>query len=198
MAKESYSKGDYYNQKARTEGMPARSVYKLEEIDAHYHLISPGMTVVDLGAAPGSWSLYIASKIGPKGRLFSYDIQPLRSSMPPTVTFEIKDVLAAPMETFPQSVDLVLSDMAPATTGDRFSDAARSHELSMRVLDISQSILKVGHNCAFKVFEGEDTPELIKIARAHFKSVKLLRPKATRSCSREIFVIGLGAREEKQ
>lgn len=197
MAKESYSKGDYYNQKARSEGMPARSVYKLEEIDAHYHLLASGMTVVDLGAAPGSWSLYIANRIGPKGHLFSYDIQPLRSAMPPTVHFEIKDVLASPLDTFPQNVDLVLSDMAPATTGDRFSDAAHSHELSMRVLEVAQSILKIGHNCAFKVFEGEDTPELIKTARAHFTSVKLLRPKATRSCSREIFVIGLGAREEK-
>ncbi len=197
MAKESYSKGDYYNEKARKEGMPARSIYKLEELDQRFHLLAPGQKVVDLGAAPGSWSLYIAQKIGLSGQLFSYDIQPLRSAMPATVTFEIKDVLLAPIESFPQDVDLVLSDMAPSTTGDRFSDAARSHELSMRVLEIAQAILKSGHNCAFKVFEGEDTPSLIKYAREHFTSVKLLRPKATRSCSREIFVVGLGARREE-
>ena len=190
---------DHYFLKAKRENYPARSVYKLKEVDAKFRLLKPGMKVLDLGAAPGSWSLGVAEKVGSKGLVLACDIQSTETAFPPQVLFMQEDVFqrstafeAKLAELGP--FDLVISDMAPRTTGTRFTDQARSLELTLEALAVACLHLKQGGNFVVKIFMGPDIQDLLTPMRKTFSSVKSFKPKSSRAESKETFFTGLGFR----
>ena len=198
MSKKSpYRGADHLTAKAKKAGYPARSVYKLEEIDRRVRLLRPAMRVLDLGAAPGSWSLYVAQKIGRGGHLLAVDLKLLDVALPPQATFVMGDALTLENEALATFApyDLVLSDMAPSTTGNRMADQAKSFELFMRALAVAATLVRVGGAFVGKIFMGEDLPIARAELRKHFATERLIRPEGTRSVSYEIFVIGLDRRE---
>jgi 23S rRNA (uridine2552-2'-O)-methyltransferase len=194
MAKKSnpYKGADRFTKQAKDAGYPARSVYKLEEIDRRVRLLRSGMHVLDLGASPGSWSLYAAQKIGPSGKILAMDLKPLETALPPQCTFLIGDALALTDEQLGTHApyDVVLSDMAPSTTGNRLGDQTRSFELFMRALAVAARLVKPGGAFVGKIFMGEDLPLARAELRKHFASERLIRPEGTRSVSYEIFIVG--------
>ena len=183
---------DHYGRRAKAEGRPARSVYKLEEIDGRWHLLRRGDRVLDLGCAPGSWLQYVSDRIGDRGRVIGYDLNPVRISIPANAEARVGDAFAIPVEAVPGPMDVVLSDMAPSTMGDHKTDAARSAGLAERALDMARLHLKRGGHVVVKVLEGGDVPQLVKRMRSEYGKVELLRPLATRRESTEIFLVGLG------
>ncbi|SDO06300.1 23S rRNA Um-2552 2'-O-methyltransferase [Desulfonauticus submarinus] len=187
---------DYYFKKAKQENYPARSVYKLKEIDARFKLLKRGFKVLDLGASPGSWTLFCSKKVGPSGFVVGVDLNPLKITLPKGVYFFQDDVFS-PSDSLKQQFDelgefdLVLSDMAPKTTGIKFADQARSYDLAVEALFVAKKWLKQGGNFVVKIFVGPDVPEFLKQTREIFKQVKQFKPKSSRSESKEIFIIGL-------
>ncbi|MFZ8934511.1 MAG: SAM-dependent methyltransferase [Bacteriovoracaceae bacterium] len=187
---------DHYYKKAKKENFLARSVYKLEEIDNKYKVIKPAMRALDLGYYPGSWSQYIQRKIGSKGILVGIDIQEVNSKiqMPNTKLFQ-KDIFSIEQLSdldIDQPFDVVCSDMAPKTTGVKTVDQARSLEIVEKVFDVLPLFLKNGGDFVIKVFESQDAQDFFKEKRNLFKSIHYLRPKSTRTVSKEYFVIGKG------
>ena len=193
-----YAKPDRFTRDAKKAGFPARSVFKLEEIDRRVRLLRPGMRVLDLGAAPGSWAMYAASKIGANGRLMAVDLLPLEIGLPRHATFIEGDALSLENEALATYApyDVVLSDMAPSTTGNRLGDQTRSFELFMRALAIAATLVKVGGAFVGKIFMGEDLPLARAELRRLFATERLIRPEGTRSQSYELFVVGLTRREQ--
>lgn len=189
-----YKKPDRFTVAAKKAGFPARSVYKLEEIDRRVGLLRPGQRVLDLGAAPGSWSLYTASKIGPRGKLLAVDKDPLTVALPPHAVFVQGDALSLENESLAALApyDVVLSDMAPRTTGNRLGDQTRSYELFMRALSVASMLLAPGGSFVGKIFMGEDLPLARAEVRKSFDKERLIRPEGTRSVSYEMFVIAEG------
>lgn len=192
--KNPYKGGDAFTAKARSEGYPARSVYKLEEIDRRVHLLKPGMRVIDLGAAPGSWSLYVTQKVGASGRLFAVDLEPLAIPLPENAIAIVGDALSLENDELAAHApyDVVLSDMAPRTTGNRIGDQTRSFELYMRALAVAEKLLKPGGAFVGKIFMGEDLPEAKAATRRLFTEERGIRPEGTRANSYEMFIVGLG------
>ncbi|MEO8876169.1 MAG: RlmE family RNA methyltransferase [Polyangiaceae bacterium] len=196
---DTYKKPDHFTLKAKKAGFPARSVYKLEEIDRRVRILKPGMHVLDLGATPGSWSMYAAQKIGKNGKLLAIDLNPLEITLPPHGTFlqgDALDLEAGNFEAY-APYDVVLSDMAPSTTGNRLGDQTRSYELFMRALEVAKVTLKENGTFVGKIFMSEDLALARAETRKIFTSERLIRPEGTRSVSYEIFVIGLGKRGDK-
>lgn len=189
-----YRKPDRFTQAAKKAGFPARSVFKLEEIDRRVHLLRPGMRVLDLGAAPGSWSMYAAGKIGPKGKLLAIDLDPLTVGLPAQAKFVQGDALALDNEALATFApyDVVLSDMAPRTTGNRLGDQTRSYELFMRALAVAATLLVPGGGFVGKIFMGEDLPAARAEVRKLFDKERLMRPEGTRTVSYEVFVVAEG------
>lgn len=186
---------DHYSQKARQEGFPARSVYKLEEIDQKHRLFKPGQKVLDLGCAPGSWSLYAADKVGSQGRVIGLDLDPPTSSFPPQVAILKADLLEDRMDELVSETapfDLVLSDMAPRTMGRREVDQARSLELCRMAWAWAERLLKPGGHFLFKIFQSQDGDDFIRGLQPCFAKITRLKPKATRSHSLETFVLAKG------
>jgi len=192
--KNPYKKADSFTKAAKAQGYPARSVFKLEEIDRRTRLFRGGQRVLDLGAAPGSWSKYAAERVGAHGRVLAIDLSEIRAVMPPQVERVQGDVFALPDEELGRfgPYDVVLSDMAPATTGTRFADQARSFDLFMRAVDLAEKALKPGGAFVGKLFMGEDFARAKERVRLLFSEVRVLRPEATRSQSYEVFIVGLG------
>lgn len=190
---------DHYFLKAKRENYPARSVYKLKELDNKFRLLRPGMKVLDLGAAPGSWSLGAAEKVGANGLVLSCDIQDTDTIFPPQVIFMREDVFdrSASFEAMLNQsgpFDLVMSDMAPRTTGTRFTDQARSLDLAVEALAVAQRRLKPGGAFVVKIFMGPDIQELLGSMRKAFTAVKSFKPKSSRTESKETFFVGTGFR----
>jgi 23S rRNA (uridine2552-2'-O)-methyltransferase len=192
-----YKRPDRFTKQAKERGFPARSVFKLEAIDKKVGLFRKGQRVLDLGAAPGSWSLYAAERIGPAGKLLAIDLSPLAGAASPgNMTFRQGDALAldsGDLSLF-APYDVVLSDMAPSTTGTREADQARSFELFVRALEIAGALLRPGGKFVGKIFMGPDFPEAKKRVKALFENERAIRPEGTRESSFEIFVVGLGRR----
>jgi len=189
---------DYYFLKAKRENYPARSVYKLKEIAKRFPgTFKPGMRVLDLGAAPGSWSLGAAEMIGPQGSVLGADIQDTQTAFPRNVTFMREDVFNR-SETFAAELaarapfHVVMSDMAPSTTGHRGTDQARSALLYEEALEVARQYLAPGGSFIVKVFLGPDTHSYMKAMRELFTAVKSFKPNSSRSESMETFYIGLG------
>lgn len=184
---------DHWGRKAKQEGFAARSVFKLEEIDRRVRLLKPGGRVLDLGAYPGSWTSFAAQKVGPKGRVLGIDLTEFRGTLPPWAQIRQGDALTVDVitEHGPGSFDAVVSDMAPNTTGHRFTDQARSHNLFMRALDIAKGVLVPGGHFVGKIFVGGDFDDAKKAVAALFEEVKIIKPPASRSESYETFLVGL-------
>jgi 23S rRNA (uridine2552-2'-O)-methyltransferase len=186
--KNPYARPDRFTRAAKQAGFPARSVFKLEEIDRRVRLLRGGLRVLDLGASPGSWAMYAAARIAPGGRLLAVDLEPVRATLPPNATFLLGDALALSNEELARFApyDVVLSDMAPKTTGSRITDQARSFELFMRALAVAATLgALVG-----KIFMSDDLPRARAELKRHYGSERLIRPEGTRAISTEIFVVG--------
>lgn len=198
----SFKRHDHFFHKAKQMGFMARSVFKLEELDRDFKLLKPNDVVLDLGCAPGSWLQYVEKRVTPpKGRAFGIDLLPVKTSFAPHVSTLQKDVLEWAKEGFlelvdekgnPLYLDVVLSDMAPNTTGVKSLDQDRSLELCRMALYIAQLRLKPKGNFCVKILEGGGFAEFIKECKALFKTVKIKKPEGTRSISMETYVIGLG------
>jgi 23S rRNA (uridine2552-2'-O)-methyltransferase len=188
---------DHWSRLARKEGYPARSVWKLEEIDRKHALIEPGGRVLDLGAAPGGWTLYAAGRVGPGGLVAAVDLAPLAGrGLPP----QVRPLQADLLEAEPSLVaawapfDAVLSDMAPKTTGRRDVDQARSAELARRAWEWARGLLGPGGAFLYKIFESPEADAMARELAPGFKRQLRLKPRATRDRSLEIYVLGLGFR----
>jgi len=188
---------DYYFKKAKQENYPARSIYKLEEAQQKHRFIKPGDKVLDLGCHPGSWSLYAAKISGVNGSVVGVDLQKsniasVSGSAP--IEFICADIFDSDLINLVSAqipFQVVVSDLAPKTTGHKFSDHLKSIELSRRALAIaSQSLCRGGHFYC-KVFQGEDFPVFVNEVRQYFKKTKIVKPKSSRVESREVFVLGL-------
>jgi len=193
VARNPYKRPDAFTKAAKARGYPARSVFKLEEIDRRVRLLRPGQRVLDLGAAPGSWSLYAAQRIGPSGRLLAVDLTPITVPLGPGARFSQGDALSLANEDLAlfAPYDVVLSDMAPKTTGSKLADQARSFELFMRALEVAAALGAPGGAFVGKLFMSDDFTQARDAMRALFAEVKVIRPEGTRSSSFEVFLVGL-------
>jgi 23S rRNA (uridine2552-2'-O)-methyltransferase len=189
---------DPYVKRAHVEGWRSRAAFKLEEIQQSDRLLRPGMTIVDLGAAPGGWSQYAARTLGGKGRVIALDLLEM-----PAVTgveflqgdFNEEGTLARLMEMLGgDRVDLVMSDMAPNMMGIADVDHDRSMNLVELAVDFATRTLKPGGAFLSKVFQGRDFQPLVLQLRKQFESVKLRKPKASRARSAEVYVLARGYR----
>lgn len=191
-----YNPKDYYFKKAKKENFAARSVFKLDEIDQKFKIIKPGQTVFDLGCSPGSWAQYASQKVGAKGRVLGVDLSPVTVKLP-NATFLQADLRDLNLEQvfaehgFVPPFDVVISDMAPKTTGIRITDQARSMELCELALDVARQFLKPGGHFVCKFFHSDDFTKLRDEIKKTFADVQAIRPHSTRSISKEIFLIGL-------
>ncbi len=191
---DSRSRKDVYGKKASKEGYPARSVYKLEEIQRRARILRKGDRVLDLGAAPGSWTLYTAKEIAPNGKVIGYDLKECTIALPKNAELRVGDVTELD-ESELGRFDVVLSDMAPNTSGKRDLDMYRSYELYVTALEIAERLLKPGGNFVGKIFQGAEFEEARAKTRALFEKVRIIKPKAVRSESYELFLVGLKRRE---
>jgi len=192
--KNPYRRPDAFTKAAKSQGYPARSVFKLEEIDKRVRLLRQGQRVLDLGAAPGSWSMYVAQKIGSSGKLLAIDLSPIQVAFGPHVKVVQGDALSLATEELSSFApyDVVLSDMAPATTGSKVADQARSFELFMRAVEIAKVLLAPGGAFVGKLFMSEDFPKARDALRGGFREARTIRPEGTRSGSSEVLLVGLG------
>lgn len=187
---------DVYVKKAQAEGYRSRAVYKLKEIDEKEFLIKPGMTVVDLGAAPGGWTQYVTEKMQGKGRIVALDILPMDAF--PDVDFILGDfredeVLQQLINLVPErGMDLLLSDMAPNMSGSTAIDIPRAMYLVELAFDFANKMLKPGGNMLVKMFHGSGFDELVKNARSSFDKVVIRKPLASRSRSKETYLLAKG------
>lgn len=191
---------DHYFRKAKEKNFAARSVFKLEEIDARFKLFKSGQTVLDLGASPGSWSQYASGKVGAKGRVLGIDLSPVTVKLPNAVFIQadLRDLQLSEIfaqHGFTLSFDLVLSDMAPKTTGIRMTDQARSFELCELALDVARRFLKKDGHFVCKLFHSDDFSKLRDEMKKSFQRFEAVRPDSTRKISKEIFLIGLQKKE---
>ncbi|MDR2069161.1 MAG: RlmE family RNA methyltransferase [Spirochaetaceae bacterium] len=202
-----YKKPDYWSLKAQAEGYPARSVYKLKEMDEKFSLLpgfggsGPPVRVLDLGAAPGSWSLYVLRRMAGRGFLAAADLAPLsrqygRGLFAGENFFFVRGDIAengvreALLSRGPYQV--VMSDAAPATTGNRVVDTLRSLALAETVVRYAETALVPGGSLIVKVFQGEGAPEILTRIRGLFKTGKSFKPRACRGNSFETYYVGLG------
>jgi len=185
---------DHYTRRAREEKWLARSVYKLEEIDKKVHLLRPGDRVLDLGCYPGSWSQYSVTKVGQKGEVVGVDLREPDRFSSPRFRFIAADVLTLDVAWLKERVgtrELVISDLAPATSGIPVTDTSRSLELARGALEIALAVLKKGGHFLCKVFEGEEVRAFRTELGKHFARVQTLRPSAVRKASREIYLLAM-------
>jgi 23S rRNA (uridine2552-2'-O)-methyltransferase len=203
MAKSRRDTADFYTLRARKEGYPARSVYKLEEIQKQFTIIKKGDTVLDVGAAPGSWTLYTSNVLlKGVGKIVAVDLNPLSiNPIPHTVISYVGDAFGNEIrlkliEHGPY--DAIISDAAPLTTGNRGVDTARSEHLAEQVILLGSEHLKAGGNLVVKLFQGGGEQELMKRIRTLFTRAKIVKPKACRDDSFEIYLVGVGRKEGEQ
>lgn len=191
-----YNPKDYYFKRAKLEEYAARSVYKLQEIQNRFQVIRCGDAVLDLGASPGSWSQFAAQIVGKNGQIIGIDLFPVSVQLS-NATFLIGDIQE--VNTYQRIIDaglrlpveVILSDMAPKTTGVKVTDQSRSFELCMVALERAKDWLKPGGNFVAKLFDSSDAMTFRDELRKIFQKVEILRPKSTRKESMEVFFIGL-------
>ena len=186
---------DHYTQRAKAENYPARSVFKLMEIQKKFKLIKKGYKILDLGCSPGSWLIYTARETGARGRALGIDLKPVEAPLPKNARAYTGDIFEMG-ETLTREVgddyDVVLSDMAPATTGRKEIDAARSVDLCRAALDKALALLKPGGNFACKIFQGQDFKIFEQEVKSAFRQHRIFKPESCRKSSKEIYLIGMG------
>lgn len=189
-----YTPNDKWSQRAAAEGYRARSVYKLMELDERFRLLKSGMTVLDFGAAPGSWLQYAAKCVGPKGKLIGFDLQdiaPVEGNVK-TFTADITDeelIESLLKKEEVTSADIVLSDIAPSTSGIKDVDQWRSIGLTQAVLKLAKKHLRSGGKAVLKVFRGADFDEFLGEVRKEWADVRIRKVEASRDRSKEVYVI---------
>jgi len=186
---------DHYSRKAQKEKYPARSVYKLQELQKKYRLIRKGDRVLDLGCSPGSWLPYAAALTGESGVVVGIDLKPVSIQLPAHVTVYKGDLLTpeeALMEKLGQRFHAVISDMAPNTTGNKDVDAARSFDLCEAALTLSQEVLVPNGSFVCKIFQGELFTLFSDRVKACFNRQHIFKPQSSRKASKEIYIIGMG------
>jgi 23S rRNA (uridine2552-2'-O)-methyltransferase len=189
-----YARPDAKTIAAKKAGYPARSVFKLEEIDRRVRLLRQGQRVLDLGAAPGSWAMYASGKVGGRGHVLAIDLQPLRVSVGKNATIVEGDAFQIGSDLYLAHgpFDVVLSDMAPSTSGSRDADQFRSYELCMRAVEVALAHGTKGSSFVGKIFMSDDYPRARDALRAAYDEVRTIRPEGTRANSTEVFLVALG------
>jgi 23S rRNA (uridine2552-2'-O)-methyltransferase len=195
-----YIPNDKWAVRAKQEGYLARSAYKLKSINQKFKILKNKDLVLDLGSAPGSWMQVVEEIIGAEGFVIGVDIDEIKPKILKlgNVVFLKKDIydedltLVLKKAANGRKFNVVVSDAAPKTTGQKDVDEWRSHELCLRVIDVMKSTLKIGGNAAMKVFEGPDTPEIMKIIKAIFRNVNLIKPEASIKGSKESYIVAKG------
>ncbi|SHN60626.1 RlmE family RNA methyltransferase [Desulfovibrio litoralis] len=192
---------DYYFLQAKKDNYPARSVYKLKEIEDKLKLFKKGMKVLDLGAAPGSWSLCAGELVGFSGKVLGVDLQETHTAFPVNVKFMQGDVFELSPEIEEaikqlEPFDIIMSDMAPRTIGNKFTDQMRSADLCREALERAKQHLLPEGAFIVKIFMGPEYEAFVKEMRCVFDKVKTVKPKSSRSESKEIFIVGLGFKKE--
>jgi len=199
-----YQPQDFFFNKAKKEGYPARSVYKLKELDKKYNLFQPGQSILDLGCAPGSWSIYIGQQINPGGKILGIDKQKVDIKIVGSFFIQ-EDIFKISFEELRKIMSQIgirdnfhgiVSDMAPAMSGIKILDAGRSAELAKRVIDLAENFLKPEGFLVLKVMEGGEHDIIRSRIRNLFKWQKQIRPKAVRRNSREIYIIANGFKRD--
>lgn len=186
---------DQAYRRAKRESYAGRAIYKLEELDAKFRLLKRNARVLDLGCWPGSWLQYAAQRVGDGGTVVGIDLKPVEIALPDTViTIEGDVELLKPAALARKygPFDVVLSDMAPHTTGDRGSDQFKSEELFLRAFEIATATLRTGGHFAAKLFQGPRFGDLVQEVRRKFQETKPFRPQNTRSGSIEQYVVARG------
>jgi 23S rRNA (uridine2552-2'-O)-methyltransferase len=189
-----YNPRDRFWQKAKQQGLRARSAFKLEEIQQRFRILRPGARVLDLGAAPGGWCQIAAREVGPKGFVLGVDLEPISRLPAPTVTW-VADAFAPELLERLRGegrapYDAVLSDLAPKTSGVRGADEARSLELAGRALALSLQVLKPSGAFVVKVFMGGDFEVFLRECRRSFEKVRVVRPEASVARgSKEVYLV---------
>ena len=196
MAKRPYQPKDHYFKKAKDAGFRARSAFKIEEIADRFSIFKKGQSVIDLGAAPGGFLQVILDRVGPKGRIIGVDLVIIRPLGASNVATAVLDVLDPQFdrrlsEMHQGPFDVVVSDLAPKTTGIRSTDEARSQRLAQKALEIARVRGRAGGHFIAKLFMGGDFESFRGEVRALFEDVKVVRPEATRGASMEIYLVGL-------
>ena len=185
---------DHYFNRAKKEGFRARSVYKLEEVDRRVRLLRPGQRVLDLGCHPGSWLQYCARVVGKSGLVVGVDIRKITLELPPHVKVIQADVLElspAELHHFSKEFDVVLSDLAPATTGIRSVDSNRSSLLFRRAVALADDLLPPGSHFLGKIFQSSAYDEIVKELKGKYRKVRGIKPRATRSQSKELYLVAM-------
>src|SRR5262245_32849717 len=188
-----YARPDRHTRAAKAAGYPARSVFKLEEIQRRHGLFRSGQRVLDLGAAPGSWTLFASEAVGGAGRVLAVDLSPIDVALPKNVTTRVFDVTSpdrAPLAEL-GPYDVVLSDMAPRTSGTKSRDQALSYELCEHALAVADALAAPGSHLVVKLFMSASFAELTRAIVARYAECKVVRPEATRTQSSEVFLVGL-------
>lgn len=199
MARRGTGTSDPYYRKAKEQNLRARSAFKLDEVQRRWKLARNGDAIVDLGAAPGGFLQILAREAGPNGRIVGVDVDAIRPLGPTIATIQadvydadlvdrLREALGRP------HANAVVSDLAPKTSGIRATDEARSLALCERALDIARELLPPGGHFVAKVFMGAGFEALTSAVKAEFEEQRLLRPEATRTHSREAYVVGLRRR----
>lgn len=198
-----YKPNDHHARRAKKEGFAARSVFKLQEIDAKFHLLERGQRVLDLGCAPGSWSQYAMTRIGTQGKLLGLDLKEVLYQYENAVfvkadIYETDIPALAAEHGIATPFDLVISDMAPKTTGYKGVDKAKSAGLCEMALLVAMKdgLLRPGGHFVCKIFDGPDLVPFRDELRKRFAKVGALRPESTRSSSTEVFLVGMGRKPD--
>jgi 23S rRNA (uridine2552-2'-O)-methyltransferase len=191
-----YTQPDRFTRAAKAAGYPARSVFKLEEIQRRYHIFRQGQRVLDLGAAPGSWTLYVSKEVGPGGRVLAVDLSEFPGGVPSNVIVRQLDVMQAGRAELGDHAPyhVVLSDMAPRTSGNKLRDQALSFELCQRAVAVADELAGADSHIVLKLFMSNDFKALETALRARYAECRTVRPEATRSQSTEVFLVGLRRR----
>lgn len=193
-----YNKKDHYHRKAKEEGFLARSAYKLQEIQKKFRLLRNGSRVLDLGCAPGAWVQVALPMVGDRGLVVGVDLEKVERETinDPRFRFIHGDAFKLKPEDLPEGpFDVVLSDMAPKTSGVKIRDQALSAELCLHALSVAKLHMKPGGALVVKLFEGEDAERVKKEINAAFDQLKAFRPESTRQASVEIYLVATGKKK---
>ena len=183
-------KDEFYTILAKKSGYPARSVYKLKEIDKKYKIFKKGDRVLDLGCSPGSWLLYISQKIGQQGKVIGVDLEQIKIPQKANIAFTQRNIFDLKGSDFKNKFAAVVSDLAPKTSGHQVLDTVKSMELAEKSLEIAKSVLLLGGNFVCKLFENESTNDFFKKVKNCFAFTKRYRPQAVSKKSKELYIIG--------
>lgn len=192
---------DPFRTRARAEGYVARAVYKLKEVDEKYRLFREGQQVLDLGCAPGSWLQYIAARVGPKGLVLGVDAAPLAIPVAPPLYFiqgEVESLDLEMLAALSPSFDVVVSDLAPKTTGLKDVDQQRSLELTQQALELARRFLRSGGHFLAKIFAGPGLPLVAAAMQQEFRTFRQVKPAGSRAASKELYLLGLNRRQGPQ